>query len=382
MATISAGQLGGMLGDPNQTAQGLASGGLAQLFRSGPGVRRTDKLGLAMRFQVTIGGVQLGLWRSCRGLRADFKPEVVRVSGDYVGQYHLPGEVSYPPLVLERAVHREHSARLQRWLVDVLGSWRDGTGDDTRTTARITLLDADGEPVDSWLLYGVRPSSWSGPDLSADTNQVAVERLELVHEGFFPDLQVRAATASLSSPTIGTVTFAYNPTRMNITRSSRASQLVGQGKGLVIASDTALRVSAGEVLLVGPGVAQDVQKLIAFSGTPTPEDQNRATSEAALPDLTFTWGKLSMTVKLSTLNVNLTRFDGEGQPIRAQATLDLVVFKGEIFPRQSGATPPPRSVWTDPAQWRQRASASGIDDPIRAQTRGGAGGRPTPGARR
>jgi phage tail-like protein len=380
MAAISAGQLGGMLGDPNQTAQGLASGGLAQLFRSGPGVRRTDKLGLAMRFQVTIGGVQLGLWRSCRGLRADFKPEVVRVSGDYVGQYHLPGEVSYPPIVLERAVHREHSARLQRWLVDVLGSWRDGTGDGTRTTARITLLDADGEPVDSWLLYGVRPSSWSGPDLSADTNQVAVERLELVHEGFFPDLQARAATASLSSSTDGTVTFAYNPAKMNITRSSRASQLVGQGKGLVIASDTALRVSAGEVLLVGPGVAQDVQKLIAFSGTSTSGDQNRTASEVELPALTFTWGKLSMKVKLSTLNVNLTRFDGDGQPIRAQATLDLVVYEGEIFPKQSGAPAPARSVWTDPAQWRQRAAASGIDDPIRAQTRGGAGG--VPGARR
>jgi phage tail-like protein len=370
MAAISAGQLGGMLGDPSQTAQGLASGGLLQMFRDGPGVRRTEKLGLAMRFQVTIGDVPIGLWRSCRGLRADFKPEVVRVTGDYVGQYHLPGEVSYGPIVLERAVHRESSAQLQQWLVGVLRSWQDGTGDDTRTTARITLLDADGEPVDSWLLYGVRPSSWTGPDLSAESNQVAVERLELVHEGFFPDLQARAETASLSSPTLGTVLFSYNPAKMGITRSSRASQLIGRGRGVELTSDTALRVMAGEVLLVGAGVAQDVQKLIAFSGEPGGTERGRTGEEITLPRLTFTWGKLSMAVNLSTLNVNLTRFDGQGQPIRAQATLDLIVVEGEIFPRRPGAPVPARAVRTDPARWRQRAAASGVDDPMRAQARG------------
>ncbi|WP_422753516.1 phage tail protein [Micromonospora sp. WMMD708] len=369
MAAISAGQLGGMLGDPSQTAQGLAAGGLLQMFRDGPGVRRTLKLGLAMRFQVTIGDVQIGLWRSCRGLRADFRPEVVRVTGDYVGQYHLPGEVSYAPIVLERAVHRESSAQLQQWLVGVLRSWQDGTGDDTRTTARITLLDADGEPANSWLLYGVRPSSWTGPDLSSDSNQVAVERLELVHEGFFPDLQAKAETATLSSPTLGRVTFSYNPAKMGITRSSRASQLVGRGRGVELTSDTALRVMAGEVLLVGAGVAQDVQKLIAFSGPPSVDEQSRSASSIELPRLTFTWGKLSMAVNLSTLNVNLTRFDGEGQPVRAQATLDLIVIEGEIFPKRGGPVPT-RSVRTDPAQWRQRALASGLDDPMRAQARG------------
>ncbi|WP_212821934.1 phage tail protein [Polymorphospora rubra] len=374
MAAVSAGALGGMLGDPSQTAQGLASGGLLQMFRDGPGVKRSLKLGLAMRFQVTVGDVQIGLWRSCRGLRADFKPEVVRVTGDHVGQYHLPGQVSYGPIVLERAVHRESSAQLQQWLVDVLRSWQDGTGDDTRTTARITLLDADGAAVHSWLLYGVRPSSWTGPDLSADTNQVAVERLELVHEGFFPDLQARAETASLSSSTLGSVAFSYNPAKMNITRSSRASQLVGRGSNVELRADTALRVMAGEVLLVGAGVAQDVQKLIAFSGEPAPDGQGRGADPSKLPELTFTWGKLSMAVKLCTLNVNLTRFDGDGLPVRAQATLDLIVYEGDIFPKGKAVPAPTRSVHTDPAQWRQRAAASGIDDPMRAQAKGVAAG--------
>ena len=38
--------------------------------------------------------------------------------------------------------------------------------------------------VANWMLRNVFPSKWSGPDLDATGNRVAVEQLELVHEGF------------------------------------------------------------------------------------------------------------------------------------------------------------------------------------------------------
>ncbi|MEV6601444.1 phage tail protein [Actinoplanes sp. NPDC051346] len=327
-----------------------------------------------MRFEVTIDDVKIGLWRSCRGLRADFKPDVVRVTGDYVGQYYLPGVVSYAPIVLERAVHKETSQQLQQWLMGVLESWKDGTGDAKRSTARITVLDADNEEAGSWLLYGVRPSSWSGPDLSADSNQVAVERLELVHEGFF-ELPTKANTASLASKDNkqNKVTFSYNPSKMGISRSTRSAQMIGE-KGVEFASDTALRVKAGEVLLVGAGVAQDVQKLIEFSGPPVSDATRQAGEDILLPPLTFNWGELSMAVNLSRLDVNLTRFAADGMPIRALAALDLMVIGGEIFPKSTAARPRARQVHTDPAEWKRRAKGDGIDDPMRAQARGASAG--------
>jgi phage tail-like protein len=53
-----------------------------------------------------------------------------------------------------------------------------------RRTAQISVLDANGDPVCSWKLDGVYPVKWTGPSLDAGGNQVAVETLELAHNGF------------------------------------------------------------------------------------------------------------------------------------------------------------------------------------------------------
>ena len=53
-----------------------------------------------------------------------------------------------------------------------------------RQTAQISVLDANGDAVCSWELHGVYPVKWTGPSLDAGGNQVAVETLELAHNGF------------------------------------------------------------------------------------------------------------------------------------------------------------------------------------------------------
>jgi phage tail-like protein len=49
---------------------------------------------------------------------------------------------------------------------------------------RRELLDSGGTKVTSWKLAGVYPAKWTGPTLDTGTNQVALEVLELVHNGF------------------------------------------------------------------------------------------------------------------------------------------------------------------------------------------------------
>jgi phage tail-like protein len=51
-------------------------------------------------------------------------------------------------------------------------------------TAQITLYDSHGQPVSTWSLRNVYPAGWEGPDLSASTFGIAIEKLKLVHEGF------------------------------------------------------------------------------------------------------------------------------------------------------------------------------------------------------
>ena len=47
----------------------------------------------------------------------------------------------------------------------------------------IALLDEAGNPVMVWGLANAWPVKINGPDLKADGNDVAIESLEIAHEG-------------------------------------------------------------------------------------------------------------------------------------------------------------------------------------------------------
>lgn len=52
-----------------------------------------------------------------------------------------------------------------------------------RKTVVISLLDEKGEPAMTWTLKNAWPTRITGTDMKSDGNEVAVETLELSHEG-------------------------------------------------------------------------------------------------------------------------------------------------------------------------------------------------------
>ena len=52
-----------------------------------------------------------------------------------------------------------------------------------RVPVTISLLDEEGKPTMVWTLANAWPSKISGTDLKAEGNEVAVETIEVVHEG-------------------------------------------------------------------------------------------------------------------------------------------------------------------------------------------------------
>ena len=52
-----------------------------------------------------------------------------------------------------------------------------------RETVTIQLLDEGGNPTMTWTLANAWPTKITGADLKSDANEVAVETLELAHEG-------------------------------------------------------------------------------------------------------------------------------------------------------------------------------------------------------
>lgn len=161
-------------------------------------------LGLQSRFLVSIDGFSLGSWGKCHGLKVDFKPVPIAEGGNYDYRPILPGYLDYGPITLERAISAGESQKVQQWLAERTSSWVHGLdsghsligmatnaissalggGSAAGQTGHITLCDAEGTPVITWTLRNVYPSKWTGPELDARSAGIAMESLELIHEGF------------------------------------------------------------------------------------------------------------------------------------------------------------------------------------------------------
>jgi hypothetical protein len=80
-----------------------------------------------------------------------------------------------PTLKLRRGVTDDSA--LWSWYRD----WIDGLAEPA--DARIVLLDETGRESRGWRCKQARPVRWSGPTLSADDPDVAMETFELAHDG-------------------------------------------------------------------------------------------------------------------------------------------------------------------------------------------------------
>jgi phage tail-like protein len=170
------------------TTIGMAAGQKLLSTVSGGRLGSYPAYGLAMRFSVTVDGLSLGLWRSCKGLTVELKYKPVEQGGEYLGDVCLPEKLAYGRVSLERGVEKASSQALQAWLKGFIYQWYtyplNPDGVPPSTDVVITLLDYQLNEVMEWTLSEARPVKWSGPTLQATDNNVAIETLEFEHEGF------------------------------------------------------------------------------------------------------------------------------------------------------------------------------------------------------
>jgi len=132
---------------------------------------------LGLHFTVEIDdGRSLGAWTKCEGLSVEWDIHEYKEGGvnDFI--HRLPGRAKYQNLKLSRPVTGA-TADIIAWLKEVSPTqdWPD---------AKVSVRDAAGEEVAAWTFGSVRPVKWQGPTLDVGQNQVAVEVLELAHNGF------------------------------------------------------------------------------------------------------------------------------------------------------------------------------------------------------
>ena len=95
--------------------------------------------------------------------------------GGAVTPSKYPAMVKYSNIVLKWGVTDD--PELQQWHQDTA----DGTV--TRKNGSIVLLDRSGTEKRRWNFVNAWPVKWKGPDFNAEGNDIAIETLELAHEG-------------------------------------------------------------------------------------------------------------------------------------------------------------------------------------------------------
>ena len=129
----------------------------------------------SFRFLVEIDSLVVAGFSEVSGLQAETQIETYREGGvnDYV--HNLPKETTYSNIILKRGI--TDSEVLWKWHQDVVN------GKIARRNGYIVLLDSEGNETWRWNFVEAYPSKWNGPDLNADRNLVALESIELVHNG-------------------------------------------------------------------------------------------------------------------------------------------------------------------------------------------------------
>ena len=129
-------------------------------------------------FIVEIDGITIASFLEVSGLESTI--EVIEYSvGNSPGLpvQKIPGRTRYSNLVLKSGV--TDNDELFKWHQE----WASGATTD-RKQVRIVLMDAGGIEKRSWRIRRAWPAKYVGPTFNALANEVAIETIELAHEGF------------------------------------------------------------------------------------------------------------------------------------------------------------------------------------------------------
>lgn len=131
---------------------------------------------LSGNFLVVIDGVAATSFSEVSGLEAEIEVVDYRTGDTKQNAVRkLPGLNKFTNITLKRGLTLDLS--LWNWINSAL------QGNVQRVAVTITLLDQADNPQLRWNLTNAWPCKWTGPLLSAGSSEVAIETLEICHEG-------------------------------------------------------------------------------------------------------------------------------------------------------------------------------------------------------
>lgn len=127
-------------------------------------------------FQVEWGGTKIG-FTEVSGL--DVETEIVEYRDGASPEYSkikMPGMQKYSNITLKRGTFKSDNEYFKWWNTVKLNTIE-------RRDITISLLNEDHDPVVTWKVKSAWPTKIQSTDLKSDGNEVAIESMEIVHEG-------------------------------------------------------------------------------------------------------------------------------------------------------------------------------------------------------
>ena len=128
------------------------------------------------RFRLEIDGLDAGSFSEVSGFDATMDVVEYRAGDDpAITPTKLPGLIKYGNITLKWGA--AETMVLYDWLIDIT----EGTIE--KKTVTLTALDEEGSPAASWRCINDWPVKYTAPDFNGTSSEVAIETIELAHEG-------------------------------------------------------------------------------------------------------------------------------------------------------------------------------------------------------
>lgn len=131
------------------------------------------------RFWVEIDQIAEAAFSECTGLQVEREIFEWEEGGENGYRHRLPGRAKLSNIVLKRGIA---SLDLWKWFADALAA--DGRAVRVqRRGLTIVLCGYAGMPEVRWNIKDALPVKWVGPTLKTGSGEVALETVELAHNG-------------------------------------------------------------------------------------------------------------------------------------------------------------------------------------------------------
>ncbi len=127
------------------------------------------------RYKVEIDGLEAGGFSEASGFDASIDVMEYREGDMIQTPMKLPGLKKYGNITLKQGV--ADSMVMYEWMIAGV------EGEVERKTITITILDETETATASWQVINAWPAKYTAPDFNALSSEIAIESIEIAHEG-------------------------------------------------------------------------------------------------------------------------------------------------------------------------------------------------------